>query len=217
VLLVTKNTKDIPFDLKHRQHIAYGNSIARLKSELVPKLRWAIQEAKRRTKGVREAERISVRLEGVDLFRTNLGRPIPQIGGYGLTYGDARHYDLNLEIRNQSDRPIEGISHIYVFCDPQATIKPVASVVGRTDFGPDRPAPIKARKEDSTDGLGVQYRLGLQIGRIPPGATEVGRIAFQATGEPKDHTCRLRLHVGDAIHDFYFKVGNMTFADCSPT
>jgi hypothetical protein len=63
----------------------------------------------------------------------------------------------------------------------------------------------------------VQYRLALQIGRIPPGATEIGRIAFQTTGAPKDHPCRLRLHVGDAIHDFYFKVGSMTFADSSPT
>ena len=66
VLLVTENTDDIPFDLKHRQHTAYGGKISLLRTELTSKLVWAIGESK--VKGQAFApERVSVRLHGADL------------------------------------------------------------------------------------------------------------------------------------------------------
>ncbi len=42
VILLTHNSDDIPFDLKHYPHIVYGGSIRDLKPELSKRVRWAI-------------------------------------------------------------------------------------------------------------------------------------------------------------------------------
>lgn len=42
VILLTQNTDDIPFDLKHYPHIVYGGKIAQLKTELEKRTRWYI-------------------------------------------------------------------------------------------------------------------------------------------------------------------------------
>src|SRR5712691_3991865 len=46
VVLLTQNSADIPFDLKHYPHIVYDGSIARLKDLLKPRLRWCIENPK---------------------------------------------------------------------------------------------------------------------------------------------------------------------------
>ncbi|MCZ7402378.1 MAG: nucleoside 2-deoxyribosyltransferase [Candidatus Methanoperedens sp.] len=50
VLLLTQNTNDIPFDLKHRQHIVYAGQIATLRKSLTERLTWAIGESKKQKK-----------------------------------------------------------------------------------------------------------------------------------------------------------------------
>ncbi len=45
-ILLTKNSDDIPFDLKHRRHVVYGDSITYLKEELVKNIEWAKSEIK---------------------------------------------------------------------------------------------------------------------------------------------------------------------------
>lgn len=42
VILLTQRADDIPFDLKHHQHIVYGGKIAELKEELTKRIRWAL-------------------------------------------------------------------------------------------------------------------------------------------------------------------------------
>lgn len=44
-ILLTKDASDIPFDLKHKRHIVYGDSITYLKDELVKNIAWAKAEA----------------------------------------------------------------------------------------------------------------------------------------------------------------------------
>jgi nucleoside 2-deoxyribosyltransferase len=43
-ILLTSNTNDIPFDLKHHRHIVYGDSISGLRDLLTEELVWAINE-----------------------------------------------------------------------------------------------------------------------------------------------------------------------------
>jgi nucleoside 2-deoxyribosyltransferase len=43
VVLLTQNSEDIPFDLKHYPHIIYGGRIAALKSQLETRVRWCIE------------------------------------------------------------------------------------------------------------------------------------------------------------------------------
>lgn len=47
-ILLTKDALDIPFDLKHRRHIVYGNSITYLKGELEKNIQWAKNEVEAR-------------------------------------------------------------------------------------------------------------------------------------------------------------------------
>lgn len=46
VILLTRNSDDIPFDLNHYPHIVYGGSIAYLKSQLESRISWCIQNPK---------------------------------------------------------------------------------------------------------------------------------------------------------------------------
>ncbi|MGV8828234.1 MAG: nucleoside 2-deoxyribosyltransferase [Breznakibacter sp.] len=41
-ILLTKNSEDIPFDLKHYPHIIYNNKITQLKDELTTRVKWFI-------------------------------------------------------------------------------------------------------------------------------------------------------------------------------
>lgn len=42
VVLLTQNSDDIPFDLKHYTHIVYGGSISQLADQLSPRVHWAL-------------------------------------------------------------------------------------------------------------------------------------------------------------------------------
>jgi len=55
-ILLTQNANDIPFDLKHRQHVVYGESISYLKTELTKVLNWAKSE-------IKAQEQIKIRVE----------------------------------------------------------------------------------------------------------------------------------------------------------
>ncbi|WP_404437266.1 hypothetical protein [Stutzerimonas chloritidismutans] len=44
-ILLTKDANDIPFDLRHKRHIVYGDSISYLKSELAKNIEWAKNES----------------------------------------------------------------------------------------------------------------------------------------------------------------------------
>jgi hypothetical protein len=44
-ILLTKNSEDIPFDLKHYPHIIYNNKISKLKDELTTRVRWCVENA----------------------------------------------------------------------------------------------------------------------------------------------------------------------------
>ena len=60
-LLLTQKVEDIPFDLKHRQHIVYGGKIDTLRKDLAERLRWAIAESlKGRGKSATELLRLFV-------------------------------------------------------------------------------------------------------------------------------------------------------------
>lgn len=47
-ILLTQNSEDIPFDLKHKRHIIYGNSIKHLQDQLKKNIIWAKKEIEQR-------------------------------------------------------------------------------------------------------------------------------------------------------------------------
>lgn len=66
-ILLTSDADDIPFDLKHRRHVVYGESISALRERLKQELEWAKAEVE----NVRNSRiKVSARTIGGDLKKT---------------------------------------------------------------------------------------------------------------------------------------------------
>jgi nucleoside 2-deoxyribosyltransferase len=61
-ILLTKNSQDIPFDLKHYPHIIYDNKITKLKEELTTRVKWYVE-----TETINEANQ----KVGIDIYLGN--------------------------------------------------------------------------------------------------------------------------------------------------
>src|SRR5436305_5969902 len=79
VILLTQQTEDIPFDLKHRQHIVYGGRIETLRAELAPRIQWGIGEAKRRQSPAAR-EQFSLQINGVPVAKGTSLADAPILG-----------------------------------------------------------------------------------------------------------------------------------------
>lgn len=86
-ILLTKHTNDIPFDLKHRQHVVYGDSISYLKDELVKSIDWAKDEIKAQKQN---KIRIVTRIPSGDLIVTQHSAECRIIFTFDL-YNDTSH------------------------------------------------------------------------------------------------------------------------------
>jgi hypothetical protein len=97
VVLLTQNSDDIPFDLKHYPHIVYGGKIAALKDELERRVRWCVENP------ARLLSQVDLNLE----FYMN-GRKVSD--GYVGTFdfsdvnNSQETIDLDLDIHNASEK-----------------------------------------------------------------------------------------------------------------
>ena len=69
-ILLTQNVEDIPFDLKHYPHIVYNNKISKLKEDLLPRIKWFIQNSDKEE--LTQNVDIELFLEGKSLANKNL-------------------------------------------------------------------------------------------------------------------------------------------------
>lgn len=104
-ILITKNVDFIPFDLKHRRHIVYGDSIAHLKEELGTNIKWAIDEVTNNKNNPFEIE-----------FKTN--------GSLNTTdqYAEA-DVEFTIDIENKSNKISPEIHSIYVHLSNDWAVK----------------------------------------------------------------------------------------------
>ncbi len=98
-ILLTSDANDIPFDLKHRRHIVYGQSIAILRERLMEELKWAKSEVEN-TRNSRI--KVRARTSGGDLTRTTYS-----------AQGDVR---FTIDLTNESLRPSPDIEALYFYC-----------------------------------------------------------------------------------------------------
>jgi len=218
VLLLTKDSKDIPFDLTHRQHIIYGGSIEKLRSELAECLKWAINESKNQAEG-KSSECISLQIFGIDIPTTGTSEDIPIID----VKVQSLSFALPLQIRNDSYDELSGITHIYLFLEDSATLVPFRYEQQQNlflnlyqqnqMFGPSISVPVAinsivAATVDSTDGLVKQFRLPKKFSSLPPGAVEVSSIdlLFINNSSFSEANYRLRVHTRTQFHDYSFKI-----------
>jgi hypothetical protein len=221
VILLTQKSDDIPFDLQHRQHIVYKGKIDLLRSKLVTRLQWAIEENSRKTI-LRDSDRFSIRMDGLDIPRLGMSKKIPEIKGYVT----AKDFTLRLHLRNDSQEKSVGITHVYLFTEEDGPLIPCeynpvsimdnlstfsyTSPVGETQqrFTATPLESFTAVPVDAPDSLTKQFRLRTTFPQVPPGAVEVAQINLMfREGESKvSGKYRLRLHSAYQYHDYPFTV-----------
>jgi len=236
VLLLTQNADDIPFDLKHRQHIVYGGKIEVLRTELRGRLQWAIAESRRRS-GTGLVEKFSIRLGPG-------GLEIPPSTGkatadWPVIEGRAPNqpFVLPVQLRNDSLEGLLNITHVYLCAgdDPAAVpyklveqfnyythSKPVYTHIDFFSTSPEKYSlggstvsharsaleSLRADPLDAADGLGNQYRLPISFRDVPPGAIEAQFIDLMLVdGKTEvDAPYRLRFHTASQYVDFGFSL-----------
>ncbi len=109
VVLVTKNSSDIPFDLKHYPHIIHDGSITTLKDNLTEKLRWALSQP---SSAARKdpLQLLDIRCEGCSLnkgeevltrwgyFENTNGRRLPNVTIAFRIAGNEAPFDLRCQL-----------------------------------------------------------------------------------------------------------------------
>jgi hypothetical protein len=211
VLLITQQADDIPFDLKHRQHIVYGGKISDLRAKLAKSLRWAIAE---RSRGETETG-LSAFLGEQRLPEVGSVLPIPTIRG---TIGE--RFDANIVIHNTSSGVFPGSLHIYLLTENTSVAEPLG--LGRRKIYT-RPHSYTEEEHEQVytyrlapiiipinEGTSKAYRLDTTLSAIPPGAAEPLSIPFswKGPGPGAWGTSRfwLKIHVGTRTYEFYFAI-----------
>src|SRR5260370_389127 len=202
VILLTQDSKDIPFDLKHHQHTVYKKQIEFLRKALAEKLAWGIAQAKQSSPGT--TERLSLRIRGIDIPRSDPGTELPLIDGTFPDEGSDAF--LTFQLRNDSFGSfILSITHVYLFCEQASLIAPCETSswidpnttltsgvytnvfsgrvlnpvvrIGNVESRTVTPLPsFQASSVDAPDGLTQEFRLAVHYQGIPPGAVEQGAI-----------------------------------------
>jgi hypothetical protein len=212
VLLLTKDAADIPFDLKHRQHIVYGGSIEQLRKDLVERLHWAIAEAER-AKTARTLPSFSLRVQATAIpqLESGLGHYNPPTVGGMIT---DESFSVDVVLRNEAPEESCAISHVYLFGEENGRIVPrqrpetySGITLTYVEDGATALQSFGALPSDCADGLKLQYRLPMNFPSMPPGAVEQRfmycRTSSDALGE-FEAKFRLRLHCGASFYDYPF-------------
>lgn len=97
-ILLTRDSKDIPFDLKHHRHIVYDGSISKLRESLKSELIWA----KSQIENVRNS-RVKVKLSGLfgNLEKTK--------------YSAKAEIDFKIDLHNDSSNTSSEIEAVYFY------------------------------------------------------------------------------------------------------
>jgi hypothetical protein len=218
VLLLTQNADDIPFDLKHRQHIVYAGKIDTLRKQLAAQLRWAINEV-RKGLAVPRLEHFSVRVNGIPIDEGASQDEAPVIEGVVTSSS----FHLPLHVRNDSFDTVGPINYVYLFarsssslvpCEYQTQYDTTSSALGtfQTTFpGRQVPRPLDAfvaASADASDNLASQYRLEATFPQLPPGAVDASGfdLMFRDQRKSADDLFRLRLHTTTRHYDFVFRL-----------
>ena len=208
-LLLTQNVNDIPFDLKHRQHIVYGGRIETLRKDLAEHLRWAIEASQRERTPLR-SERLTLFIYGMQAVKPESVLDVPILQGE-VTEKD---FWLPVQLRNDSADALNPITHVYLLSKADASLVPLENQPTFTVFTSGH-TPARTHLVSLSAGLlskagdfDAQFRLPLSFPSMPPGAVEVANVEFQFRSgktESNDHF-RLRLFSASGFHEFDFKL-----------
>lgn len=202
VILLTQDADDIPFDLKHRQHIVYSGSIEKLKDELAEKLKWAITESKLRQDNIPETDYMEFIIEGYRLFPSPIGVNGPTIKNRQFEKNE--FLSLKIEIRNPMLRDSAPLLAGYLYSTDNPFLHPIGKVPG----GGIRTLDYEVvDNQEAPDGLVFRYKLDWVIPSLPKRATHSLRLLFskdQNATFKDDIPMRIRLQYDKFHYDYPF-------------
>jgi len=200
VLLLTQKADDIPFDLKHKQHIIYGNGgskIQNLRNELNLRLNWAINESRRKGKednskrilvSVSPLRRTNTKYEFIEIPEDCFSKSIPII--------NHQEFGLSFQLHNYSLQEIPSITHVYLFTDdPNFQLASLGSTAYELVYNPNK-----------DDKFPIKYRIPITIPSIPVDAVETFQVQFKHATENKIQNYKLRIHISNNYYDFSFQI-----------
>lgn len=203
VLLLAQNANDIPFDLKHDQHIVYSGSIETLKRELTKKLKRAIAESAVKRDGTPQSDFIDFVLDGFRLHSAPLGVN-------GLTIKIARRLEesdivnLKVEINNRMLRDSPPLESAYIYNNANTFLRPIGRFPDRTIHPFDS---VIVDTQESPDGLFLRHKLDWKIPSLPKGTTHSLRLNFSKEEMAlfkEEIPMRIRLQFSNSHFDYPF-------------
>jgi nucleoside 2-deoxyribosyltransferase len=135
-ILLTSDTSEIPFDLRHRRHIVYGTSLTFLRDELTKNLEWAKTEIQ----NVRESQiRVEFKPSGdldvdntsasatvsfkFDLFNDSK-KPSPTINAIYFYTGYDWQFSQDDKLCPKTAADVQPFSHMYFMKPPVVMLQP---------------------------------------------------------------------------------------------
>jgi hypothetical protein len=217
VILLTQDSADIPFDLKHRSHIVYAGKIESLREDLKKQLGWALNEVK--VRGGRERyEHFAVAINATPIPEMDAQNPsqhVPII----TAKGSGRLLRLSMSLRNESMETSSAVTHIYALVPESAGLTPctiVLGTIGTSTFNLQGyqsvfETPIErigATMSDPLLGICSQYRLPSSLPSLPPMAIDQVTIEFKIGEEQSkiDAIIKIRMHFEAEYRDYPFGV-----------
>jgi hypothetical protein len=197
VLLLTQSADDIPFDLKHHQHIVYEGSIETLRVVLAQRLKWAINEARSNQRG--SATEFEVNVNDVRVLSDPSSEEPPVV--VRIAAGPIN--SISLVVRNVSSEMSEPISHVYLFAGENSAL----TLYQSSEWGSIQMEHIQAHPSDSVDGLIHLYQIPGRIPALPSQTFATIKFAM-SINLGVDEEVRLRLHTSHRSYSYRFKVAS---------
>lgn len=216
VILLTQDSDDIPFDLKHRQHTVYQGSIKDLRESLEPKLRWAIERSREQS-STSMSTSLSISIDDKPLPDVPSAEAPPIIEA---TPPGGRHSVVRLSIAvvNYSSETTTASSSLFLFTRPGCVYMPIVLEeykVRRKPSPEERPYRLGFGYETETEtinkrprklpcsvvtsasavgDLSICYKLPGALAPLPPGGLDFLELYFNET-EKSDAAERYRLRI----------------------
>lgn len=208
VILLTQKSDDIPFDLKHHQHVVYGGEIDRLRSQLEAKLVWAIEQARTRP-GARSGLGFEISFQGMPLLERSRTTERPLIH-LDRPYGN-RISDSVITVRNGSNAPTPAVTYIYLLLGEKTKVEVGKLKITPTESGESwevDPFPkLDVGADDRAAEFTQMYRCDAVLPPIPPHAAAPIEFTISASRDFAPEPIRLRLCTDSAVLDYDFLLG----------
>lgn len=207
VVLLTQNTDDIPFDLKHRRHIVYEGSIDNLRAKLIEELKWAINQVRIDAQSSVQFDGISQSLDleirSYKIYPTPIGITGPTINVYHEVKSDDDYYVLRGELINRSLNDFQPVTISHLYTQPNVRLSPLVADKGKGTIRSHDPDLVSI--DLAPDGLVACYPMDIQVPALLSRSTYSFRIVFVGgSADDYEDDFPMRIEINSPDNTFHY-------------